>query len=312
MSTPLITATGAYRDIPAEDYHGNANLLPAPSLSSSGAKTLLAKSPYHFWYQSPLNPDRAEAEDKAHFAVGRAAHDMILLTERWPDFYHVLPEGFSLSKKNVMAEEIAEYHAAIERGMTVLRHDDAETVKRVVAAIERNPLAMMALSNGEAETTLAWQDEETGVWLRARPDFMPASARVGGDVIVVTDLKFVAATNASPEGFKRAIANFGYHQSAAFYADGIKAVFGHEITNWLHVVVEKDEPHCVALYELPAEDIERGRWLNREAIRKFAACLEADAWPGFADEPHPVGLPIWARKQIDDAEGQEMTWATAA
>jgi hypothetical protein len=34
----LITAPGAYPDIANEDYHRNANLLPAPSLSSSGAK----------------------------------------------------------------------------------------------------------------------------------------------------------------------------------------------------------------------------------------------------------------------------------
>lgn len=312
MSAPLINAPGAYRDIAAEDYHGNPNLLPAPSLSSSGAKLLLGKSPYHFWWQSPMNPSRPIEQDKRHFAIGRAAHDLILLSERWPEFYHITPEGFSLAKKNAMADDIAEYHAAIESGMTILRHDDAETVRRVAAAIERNPLAVMALTNGETETTLAWQDKETGVWLRARPDFMPATARVGGDVIVITDLKFVAATNATPEGFKRAIANFGYHQSAAFYSDGIEAVFGTKPTNWLHVVVEKEEPHCVALYELPAEDIERGRWLNREAIRKFAQCLEAGKWPGYADEPLPVGLPVWARKQIDDVEGHEVAWATAA
>ena len=308
---PLIAAPGAYRDIAAEDYHGNPMLLPCPSLSSSGAKLILGKSPRHFWWQSPMNPDRPTEQDKPHFAVGRAAHDLILLSDRWPEFYHVTPEGFSLAKSKAMAAEIAEYHAAVESGLTVLRHEDAETVKAVARSIERNPLAMMALSNGEAETTLAWQDEETGVWLRARPDFMPASVRVGGEVIVVTDLKFVAGTHATPEGFKRAIANFGYHQSAAFYADGMKAVFGHAPTNWLHVVVEKEEPHCVALYELPAEDIERGRWLNREAIRKFARCLDVDRWPGYADEPMQVGLPIWARKKIDDVEGHEVAWATA-
>lgn len=310
--TPLIVAPGAYRDIPAEDYHGNANLLPGPSLSSSGAKLILNKSPLHFWHQSPMNPARPGQDNKAHYAVGRAAHDMILLSDRWTEFYHVTPEGFSLAKSKAMEAEIAEYHDAIERGLTTLKHDDAETVRQVAAAIQRSPLATLALTNGEAETTLAWKDEETGVWLRARPDFMPAAVRVGGDVIVVSDLKFVADTHATPEGFKRAIANFGYHQSAAFYADGIKEVFGNAPTNWLHVVVEKEAPYCVALYELPAEDIERGRWLNREAIRKFADCLSADKWPGYSDEPSAVGLPIWARKRIDDVEGQEVSWATAS
>lgn len=311
-ASPLITEPGAYRDIAAEDYHGNANLLPAPSLSSTGAKLLLNKSPYHFWWQSPMNPDRPAEDDKPHFSVGKAAHDLILLSDRWPQFYHVTPEGFARNKTKQMPEAIAAYEEAVANGLCILRHEDAEIVHAVAASIQRNPLAMMALTNGESETTLAWKDGETGVWLRARPDFMPATARVGGDVIVVADLKFVAGTNATPEGFKRAIANFGYHQSAAFYGDGIKAVFGHYPTHWLHVVVEKEPPYCVALYELPGEDIERGRWLNREAIRKFADCLSADKWPGYADEPLSVGLPIWARKQIDDVEGHELAWAAAA
>lgn len=310
--TAIITKPGAYPGIDEADYHDNPHLLPGPSLSSTGAKRLLNKSPYHFWFDSPMNPDRPVREDKRHLNVGKAAHDLILLSERWPTFYHVLPQGFATNKTKKMPEAVAAYEAAVERGLVILRHDDAEVVRAVAASLQRNPIAMSALTNGETETTLAWQDAETGVWLRARPDFMPHAVRVGGDVIVVSDLKFVAATNADPEGFKRAIANFGYHQSAAFYGDGIKAVFGRFPTHWLHVVVEKDPPYCVALYELPQEDIERGRWLNREAIRIFASCIETGKWPGFADEPVPVGLPVWARKQIDDVEGHELAWASTA
>lgn len=303
----LITTPGAYADIAAEDYHGNPDLLPGPSLSSSGAKTLLARSPFHFWHDSPLNPNRPSESGKAHFAVGRAAHDMILLEDRWPSFYHVLPEGFTRAASKKFAAEIAEADAAIESGMTVLRYEDALTVHAVADAIRANKLAMATLTNGESEETLAWQDRETGVWLRARPDFRPNSIIEKRPVRIVSDLKFVADSNASPEGFKRAIANFGYHQSAAFYFDGIEAVYGIKPTHWLHVVVERDPPHCVALYELPAEDIERGRALNRKAIRLFADCLAADRWPGYADEPAPVGLPGWLRARIDETPMNDKT-----
>ncbi|UIJ43760.1 PD-(D/E)XK nuclease-like domain-containing protein [Sphingomonas cannabina] len=312
--SPIITAPGAYPNIDAEDYHRNPDLLPAPSLSSTGAKTLLNKSPYHFWFDSPMNPDRPPEEGKPHFSIGKAAHDMLLLSERWPEHYHVLPEDYRAPSQrtvNFTDDQLAAIDAE-QAGKTILRHADAEAVCAVAAAIRRNGLAMATLTNGVTEETLAWQDPETGVWLRARPDFRPNSIVEHRDVMVVSDLKFVAPTNASPDGFKRAIANFGYHQSAAFYADGIKAVYGHYPTHWVHVVVEKEPPYCVALYELPAEDIERGRWLNRQAIRKFAECLSADRWPGYADEPAQVGLPVWARKRIDDIEGHEMAWAAAA
>lgn len=295
----LITEPGAYPDIDNADYHRNPNLLPAPSLSSSGAKTLLTKSPFHYWFDSPLNPDRPAEPDKPHFNIGKAAHDLILLTERWPEAYHVLPEGFTRAAKNKMADAIAEADAALEAGMCVLRFEDAETVYAVAAALKRNELAMSALTNGVTEETLVHQDPITGVWLRARPDFRPNSILEKRPVRVVADLKFVAPTNATPDGFQRAINNFGYHQSAAFYWDAIKAVYGIAPTHWLHIVVENEAPHCVALYELPAEDIQRGRALNRNAIDLFAACLKDGRWPGYADDPTPVGLPGWARNRID-------------
>lgn len=312
MTEPLLTQAGAYEHVDAEDYHRNLHLLPAPSLSSSGAKLLLRKSPFHFWFDSPMNPARPPEPDKPHFNVGKAAHDFLLLSERWPDHYHVLPEGYSAAKSKAMADDIAAAEFAREQGKTVLRSQDAETVRQVAAAIRRNELATAALTAGIPEMTLVWQDAETSVWLRARPDFLPHSVRMEGRDIIVTDLKFMAPTNADPEGFQRAIYNNGYHQSAAFYADGIKAIFGRYPTNWLHVVVEKEAPHCVALYELPQEDIERGRWLNREAIQTFARCLETGRWPGFADEPRQVGLPGWARNRIENPETHEAAWSAAA
>lgn len=302
MSASVITEPGAYPGIDAEDYHRNANLLPAPSLSSSGAKTIRGRSPFHFWFDSPMNPKRPPEPDKPHFNVGKAAHDLVLLSDRWPEFYHIVPNGFSVAHHNKWAEAIPAYEAARDAGKTILKRAEADTVEAVADAIASCPTATAALTNGERETTLAWRDPETDVWLRARPDFLPKSAMLGAKVSVVADLKFVAPAHASPLGFQRAIANFGYYQSAAFYADGIEAIYGRAPSHWLHVVVEKEPPHCVALYELPAEDIERGRWVNREAIQTFAQCLGSGIWPGYADEPVPVGLPAWAKKSIDENE----------
>lgn len=308
---PIITAPGAYPNISAEDYHGNPMLLPGASLSSSGAKTLLSQSPFHFWHNSPLNPNRPGESDKKHFAVGRAAHDIILLEERWWDFYHVTCEGFSRTKTKQMAFEIDQADAAEKAGKAVLTFEQAATVRAVAAALRKNELAVACLTNGVAEETLVWKDKETGVWLRARPDFRPNTLLSGHNPRVVADLKFVAPTHLPPSGFSRAIANFGYHLSSAFYWEGIKAVYGVEPTHWVHIAIEKEEPYCVALYELPHEDIERGFALNRRAIRLFADCLEKDRWPGFADQPRPVGLPIWARMNIDNTDPDEAAFAAA-
>lgn len=305
IQVPLIQVAGAYPDIENEDYHRNPNLLPAPSLSSSGAKKILAQSPFHYWYDSPLNPDRPEEEDKSHFAVGKAAHDLLLLEDRFPEAYYELPEGFAWNKTKMMADEIAAANAAQESGLCLLKADDAETVRKVAAVLRANPLVVAALKNGVTEETLVHVDPETGVWLRARPDFRSNTITTGGAVRLDVDLKFMAPTHCSPDGFSRAIGNFGFHQSAAFYADALKAIYGHAPTNRLHIVVEKEAPYSVSLYELPEDDVARGRWLNRQAIRKFADCLSADRWPAYSNEPTLCGLTGWARRSIDDAIEKE-------
>lgn len=300
MSGPIISAKGAYPDIPAAKYHGDPLLLPGPSLSASGAKVLLEKSPAHFWHQSALNPEREES-DKPHFAVGRAAHDLILLGGDWAKNYHVTPPGFSRAKTVAMAEEIAAADYAASKGKTVIRHEDMALVEKIADKIGANEAARHALMRGVPEMTLAWQDEDTGVWLRARPDFLPQTCIDGDDIRIVTDLKFMAGTHCSPRKFAKAMDDFGYHLSMAHYGEGIKQVFGKYPTGYVFVVVEKDEPHTVSLYYPPPEDIERGRLQMRRAIDLFAACVKRNAWPGYADAPMQVDLPIYARMRIDEA-----------
>lgn len=296
---PLIEAAGAYPDIPIEDYHNNPDLLPAPSLSASGAKTIIAKSPYHFWASSCFNPNRPEPEPKSHFKIGQMAHDWLLTPDRLDDMYFVLPEGFNAAHTKKWAGAIEEMEAAKESGLTILRHQDAETVRRVADAIGMNDVARLAMSAGVTEITLVWQDKETGVWLRCRPDFLPNSVIRGAAVRAVTDLKFMSPEYCSPQGFSNAIRRFGYHIGAGFYFEGIGAVYGAQPTHWVHAVVEKEFPFSVSTYPLPQADIERGKHQMRMAVRRFADCLAADHWPAYTTEPTEVGLHFAARRTID-------------
>jgi hypothetical protein len=307
VNAPLITAPGAYPDIPNELYHGR-EICPAPSISSTGLKKLVGHlglqakgcSPRHYWEGSALNPRRAPQEQSDALRIGSAFHDALLLPERWADpaYYHTTPDGFSRAKSKAMAVEIAEADAATERGCTVMTYDEREQIDGMVTATRANPLIDAVLSHGQAEVTLAWQDAETGVWLRARPDWLLESRRYGINVKTAAD--------ASHSGFQSDVTKYRYYQSAALELDGIEAVLGARPANYLHPVVEKpgkgwcpEEYLPVALWELPAEDIEYGRALNRRAIRLFADCLSADRWPGYADEPALCGVSGWARKQID-------------
>jgi hypothetical protein len=296
-----IDKPGIYDSIPAEDYHGR-EICDAPSISSSGLKTIIEQSPLHYWWNSPLNPDRPREKQSAHFNVGKAAHDILLLTERWSDRYYVLPDNFNARATKEQAGLHAERAEALEAGLTVLKWEEAQLAEAMADAIRANKFAMAALSNGLPEQTLCWKDDATGVWLRARPDYLPNKR------LFIPDLK--TAADASPDVFRRAMATYGYHQSAALYCDGIEAVFGDKPASFFFIVVEKAAPYCVALYELPQDDIHRGRMLNRKAIDAFARCLSTGKWPGYADDVTPLPLPAWEQRQIDQAaEAGELSYA---
>jgi hypothetical protein len=284
-----ITKPGAYSAdaVPIEAYHGN-EICPGPSISASGLKLIRAKSPLHYWHQSPLNPNRPAQPEKRHFAIGKAVHDVLLLGDRWPSAYHITPPGFSRAAKVQQAAAIAAADEAQSEGRTVLTSDDAATVRAMAASLRSNTFAAAALANGEPEVTLVWQDNETGVWCRARPDFLPYKRKI------IPDVK--TAADGSPAAFAKAIGNFGYHIAAAHYMAGIEAIYGERPTNWLHAVIETPAPHVVSLYELPPESIDVGEDERRRALRTFADCLAADRWPGYATDVMPVGLSSWALK----------------
>jgi hypothetical protein len=306
---PLIEKPGAYPDIPMEQYHRAANLLPGPSLSSSGAKIILEQSPAHFWHQSALNPDRPAEDDKEHFAIGKAAHDLLLLGGDWESRYHALPDGFAWNKTSAMAEQIAAAEHAKKKGKTLIKAADMALVKRIADRISGNADARNALIRGVPEMTLVWQDELTGVWLRARPDFLPHSCIEGALVRAVPDLKFMTPTHCSPHGFSRALDNFSYYLSAAWYSEGIYRIYGKPPTHFLFVVIEKEEPHTVSTYWLEPEDLERGRLMMRQVINVFAECLKRNDWPGYTTKPMPIGLPTYARMRIEAQTETDLTKA---
>lgn len=304
----LITQPGAYRDVPIGRYHG-AEVCAGPSISGSGLKILTGdkgqrskgRTPRHYWEQSNLNPNRRKL-DTAALRMGRAFHDCLLLPSMWTgpeSAYHRLPEGFSRAVKVKMAAEIAEADAAIEAGLCVVTVAEVERIEAMAAAMRGDPLISSLIRTGEAEVTLAWQDKETGVWCRARPDHMMAKRTYAMNVKTDAD--------ASWDGFSKSIGKYAYAQSAALELAGYEAVFGERPSAFFLPTVEKPGAAwmpgdfiATALYQIPEEDIARGEWLNRAALRTFADCLAADKWPSYTPEPTLCGIPGYLRKIIDE------------
>lgn len=295
MGTPLITTPGAYPDIDNEVYH-RVEICDGPSISSSGLKTIESKSPLHYWYDSPLNPDRPAPEQKRHFNVGSAVHDLILLGDLFPKNYFILPDGYDARLKK-WREVKEEREAAETAGIPVLFHGEGQMVEAIAEVVQKNDLARLLLTSGTPEMTVAAKDPQTGVWMRCRPDVLPDTTEI------IPDIK--TTLNAHPAAFERQATQLGYFQSAAFYLDVVAAAFGPAASKrrFLLIAAEKAPPYPVQIYQIDDEAIQNGRMLNRRALNTFAECLRTGHWWGYTrptENPiRPLTMTRFAHSEIN-------------
>ena len=289
-----VTAPGVYSDLPLDRYH-RGDIADGPSVSSTTLRQLWDKSPKHCWAKSPLNPQRIEQEDSDAMALGRATHHLICQQINFADEFVVRPETMDGKAWHGNRTECKNWLKARHReGKTVLKPDDVDNIRGMAVALGEFPLIQAGALNGLIERSLFWKDKETGLWLKARPDAIPNDS---GDF---SDLK--TTQSVLYHDLQNTLATYGYIQQAALVMEGARAL-DIEASSFTLIWVETKPPYCVRAQQLKDEDIARGIRMNRAAMRMFANCLEAQAWPGPGDEradAEYIELPDWKRKQIDD------------
>lgn len=261
---------GIYPGITNADYHAD------PALGSTSLKTLATRTPAH--YQHDLrHPKSSDA-----FDLGTAAHSLILEG----DESGVEVWDFPAWTTKVAKESREESRAA---GKIPMLTKDWQQVQAMRDAVMAQAIAHAAFTGHKAEQSVFW--DEDGLTLKCRPDAWQPGALI--------DLK--TTRDANPNEFGKIAHEYGYHQSAAHYIDGVKAATGEELP-FHFVLVEKTAPYLVSVVELDVEAVNIGRALNKRAKRIYRECAETNTWPGYPTT-EPVTLPLWAIYQSEELLG---------
>lgn len=318
---------GVFAGISNASYHGGAGI------SKSGLD-IIRRSPLH--YQHSLTARRDPTPDQR---IGTLAHALILEPETVWDHYatpFVAPEGALATvdeikerlkglglpvsgKKSdlstrllesdpsiVLLDDARALHAETVGDREIVSAEEMAQAEAIRDAVMAHPAAgkLLAPGSGVAELSAYWNDTETGVLCRCRPDFW----RHDGTIV---DLK--TARDASPAGFPGSILSWRYHVQAAFYLDGIaraRAAGGVDMPApkaFVFVAVEKVAPYAVAVYHLDAQQsLAIGRREYREDIGTYAECARSGVWPGYGDKIQSISLPEWRLRQEDYATDQEV------
>lgn len=289
-----ISKPGVYRGIGIEAYH--EQLTAGPSISSSGLRTIFNESEAHYFVDSYLNPNREEREDSAPFILGRAAHHRLLGEEGFDRYFAIRPEELNGKAWNGNRTDCKEWlEHCREQGLTVLTPAMRDAILGMARGLMANPMVSEArILDGLVEHSIVWQDRETGVWLKVRPDVIPT------DALDFADLK--TAADITDDGIERAIGDHGLNMQGALVGMACREVLGREMTSFSLVFSEKAEPHVARVKTLKPADLELGEKQVRAALHLFARSLRTGRWPGPGGEQADAEyaeIKPWRRTAIE-------------
>lgn len=258
------------KSLPAAEYHAR------PEISVHGLGTF-SKCPLKYVYQKENPPKQTDA-----MWWGSVVHTAVLEPENLDQEYHVV----DIKRTSRKAFEEAEAQFAPRQLLTREEYVQAMLINlRVRSHPAAEKLLAMPYQDHAVENSFFWTDPETGVKCRARMDFVTDSG-------MIVDLKTCAS--ASHDTFAKDAYNFRYHVQASFYIWGA-TLCGVHADNFVFVCVEKDAPHCVAVYAADPEMLQLGHQTFRKELNEFAECQKTGIWPGYSENIQSLSLPKYAK-----------------
>lgn len=261
--------------LPAEQY------FKADGISKSDLDNIAyPNTPAHFkWHMNHKNEDeQTEAQ-----LIGQLTHRCILEPDTIEEAFHVKPTDLKLNTKAGI--EWKEAH--LDRPIV-----DQKTFDKVFAmrdAVWAHPMAKRLLKGARTEACL-FEEDSNSVLRKGRLDALPHTGSV------IPDLKTTDCAQILE--FEKSIFKYRYHVQAAYYID-LAALCGIEKKDFAFICVEKEPPYCVAVYQLDPEIIELGRRDYQDKLALYRNCLAEDHWPAYSTDINMIGIPEWARRQME-------------
>ena len=177
------------------------------------------------------------------------------------------------------------------KNKTILTQKQRDSVQEMHDSLRKHPKVQNIFSsdNGKAEVSLFW--DELDIRCKARPDWVFKN-QLG---LFLVDLK--TTQDASPEGFRKSIANYRYHVQCAWYCRGAKVCYDEVPEGFIFVAVENKEPWNVGVYTLGLASRDEG-WILADAdLRKYKDWLDSppeEKFEGYSQDIEQLEIPNWA------------------
>ena len=269
---------GIYYGISNENYHAG------PGVSKSQLDDIADTPALYLWRKNaPVDTTKTKTLD-----LGTAFHCRVLEPEEFSNRFIVAPE-FNRRTNAGKEEEKAFLMECASTGKMVITAEEGRKIELMYQSVMALPLGQWLVeSAGHAESSIYWEDPETGILCRCRPD------KIIPEFHWIMDVK----TTADIQRFKTAYYDYRYHVQDAFYSDGYEAQFGVQPTFVFLVASTTIEcgRYPVEIFMMGEEAKLAGQLEYHRNLRTLADCLNTDEWPAIKT----LSLPRWAKEYAND------------
>ena len=269
---------GIYYGISNENYHAG------PGISKSQLDDIADTPALYLWRKNaPVDTTKTKTLD-----LGTAFHCRVLEPEEFSNRFIVAPE-FNRRTNAGKEEEKAFLMECASTGKTVITAEEGRKIELMYQSVMALPLGQWLVeSAGHAESSIYWEDPETGILCRCRPD------KIIPEFHWIMDVK----TTADIQRFKTAYYDYRYHVQDAFYSDGYEAQFGVQPTFVFLVASTTIEcgRYPVEIFMMGEEAKLAGQQEYHRNLRTLSDCLNTDEWPAIKT----LSLPRWAKEYAND------------
>ncbi|EAA8370190.1 exodeoxyribonuclease VIII [Salmonella enterica] len=268
---------GIYYDIPNEAYHAG------PGVSKSQLDDIADTPAIYLWRKkAPVDTEKTKSLD-----TGTAFHCRVLEPEEFSKRFIIAPE-FNRRTSAGKEEEKTFLEECARTGRTVLTAEEGRKIELMYQSVMALPLGQWLVeSAGYAESSVYWEDPETGILCRCRPD------KIIPEFHWIMDVK----TTADIQRFRTAYYDYRYHVQDAFYSDGYRAQFG-EIPTFVFLVASTTAEcgrYPVEIFMMGEDAKLAGQREYRRNLQTLAECLNNDEWPAIKT----LSLPRWAKENAN-------------
>ena len=247
---------------------------------------LVKKTPYHLKAKRERIYGSEEKESSPSMLIGELVHCIVLEPEEVSRRFVGMPK---IDRRTKEGKVLYAQFLESSKGKLVVDERTFELASYMATNVIEQEISASALKGCVIERSILWQDEESGLNFKCRPDaYNPANG-------LVVDLK--TTKDACYRGMQSSSVKYGYFLQAAMIREAL-IHHGLKFTKYVLLCVENTEPYVCAPFIIDDSALDSGLSEFSFLKRKLATCLHEQQF-----NHHPLKTllyPSWAEQDFED------------